>query len=117
MKRLFAVATLLALTGCQGTPIGDAMIGPEKLAQMDDQYCRSIGAAPGTAPYMQCRMHKTAERNQSHQAAFRTAGAGLQATGAQMQNNAMARRPINCTSTGTSTFVGGPVRQVNTTCY
>lgn len=116
MKPFIAIAAAVLLSGCQGTPIGDAMIGPEKLAQMDDQYCRSIGAAPGSQPYIQCRMFKTSEREQSHRAAFARAGAGLQATGAQMQNNAMASRPVTCTSTTSGTFVGRPT-QLNTTCY
>lgn len=116
MKRIGAFALLIALAGCQGTPIGDAMVGKEKLAAMDDDYCRSIGAAPGTPSYTQCRIYKTSERNQNHQAAFQRAGAGMAATGANMQNNAMAARPINCTSTTSGTFVGRPT-QLNTTCY
>ena len=116
MKRLVLVCALVGLAGCQGTPIGDAMIGPEKLAQMDDQYCRSIGAAPGSPSYVQCRMFKTSEREQNHRAAFARAGAGLRATGASMQNNAIANRPVTCTSTTSGTFVGRPT-QLNTTCY
>lgn len=115
MRRII-IAALLALGGCQGTPIGDAMIGKEKLAAMDDSYCRSIGAAPGSTAYMQCRVYKTSERNQNHQAAFQRAGASMAATGANMQNNAIANRPINCTSTASGTFVGRPT-QVSTTCY
>jgi hypothetical protein len=51
MKRLLVVAAVL-LVGCQGTPIGDAMIGKEKLAQMDDEYCQSIGATPKSDAYV-----------------------------------------------------------------
>ncbi|WP_210168462.1 hypothetical protein [Rhizobium sp. Leaf384] len=93
------------------------MIGKERLAAMDDQYCRSIGAAPGSPTYAQCRMFKTSERSQSHQAAFRRAGAGLSATGAQMQNNAIANRPVNCTTTPRSTFVGGQSSSYSMSCY
>lgn len=110
------VVGMLVVTGCQGTPVGDAMIGSEKLSQMDDQYCQSIGAKPKTDAYVQCRMFKTSQRDQSHQLAFQRAAAGLQATGAQMQQNAYANRPINCTSTATGTWVG-TINRVNTTCY
>lgn len=116
MLRIAVVLSVVVLAGCQGTPVGDAMIGKEKLAAMDDDYCRSIGAIPGSNPYIQCRMFRTAERNRSHQAAFQRAGASMAATGAAMQNNAIANRPVNCTSTASGTFVGRPT-QVNTTCY
>jgi hypothetical protein len=118
MKRVVAAAfAALSLTACQGTPIGDAMIGEEKLAQMDDQYCQSIGATPKSQAYVQCRMFRTGQRQESHRQAFQRAGASFAAAGANMQRTAAANRPINCTSTPTSTWVGGPVRQVNTTCY
>lgn len=117
MKRVLILCVVAALSSCQGTPIGDAVIGKEKLAQMDDQYCQSIGAKPGTDGYTQCRMFKTSERQRGHQLAFQRAGAGLSAVGANMQNSAYVARPVNCTSTPTSTWVGGPVRQVNTRCY
>lgn len=92
------------------------MIGKEKLAQMDDDYCRSIGGKPGTDSYMQCRMFKTSQRDAGHQMAFRRAGAGLAGVGASMQANAAYQRPVTCTSTGSGTFVNGPVTQVRTTC-
>lgn len=112
--RVVAALAALSLAGCQGTPIGDAVIGPEKLAQMDDQYCQSIGAKPGSSVYVQCRMGRTSQRDASHQQAFQRAGAGLSAAGASMQGG--YARNVSCTSTPTSTWVGGPVRQVNTTC-
>lgn len=117
MKRVLLLVALAALAGCQGTPIGDAMIGEGKLAQMDDQYCQSIGARPKTDAYVQCRMFKTSQRDASHQAAFRRAGAGLQAAGASMQQNAYANRTVNCTTTPQSTFVGGTPSSYRTSCY
>lgn len=116
MKQVLILCAIAALSGCQGTPIGDAMIGNEKLARMDDQYCQSIGAKPGTDGYTQCRMFKTSERDRSHQLAFQRAGMGLSAAGASMQNTAYTPQTINCTSTPVSTWVGGPARQVNTRC-
>jgi hypothetical protein len=116
MKRFLVVAAVL-LVGCQGTPIGDAMIGKEKLAQMDDEYCQSIGARPKSDAYVQCRMFRTAERGQSHRAAFARAGAGMQAAGASMQRNAYANRTLRCTTTPRSTFVGGTPSSYSTSCY
>lgn len=116
MKRLFLLGALV-LAGCQGTPVGDAMIGKEKLAQMDDEYCQSIGARPKSDAYVQCRMFKTSQREQSHRAAFARAGAGMQAAGASMQGNTYIRRPVNCTTTPRSTFVGGTPSSYSTSCY
>ncbi|RAS13558.1 hypothetical protein [Ensifer adhaerens] len=118
MKRLVAAfCAAISLSTCQGTPIGDAMIGDEKLAQMDDQYCRSIGEAPQTQAYAQCRMMKTAQREQSHQQAYQRA-AGFAAAGASMQQSAASTyRPVNCTTTPRSTFVGGNPSSYSTTCY
>lgn len=106
MRRLLlAAGAAILLAGCQGTPIGDAMIGDEKLAAMDDEYCQSIGAKPGSDAYVQCRMFKTGERQEGHRQAYRRAAGGLAATGASMQ-----RRPVNCTS--------APIgSSVSTTCY
>jgi hypothetical protein len=118
MKRMVAAAlAALSLSACQGTPIGDAMIGEGKLAQMDDQYCQSIGAAPKSQAYVQCRMFRTGQREESHRQAFQRAGAGFAAAGANMQQSAASYRPTNCTYTPVSTWVGGPVRQVNASCY
>lgn len=118
MKRLVAACcAVIALSACQGTPIGDAMIGEEKLAQMDDQYCQSIGAGPKTQAYAQCRMMKTAQREQSHQQA-RQRAAGFAAVGASMQQNAATTyRPVTCTTTPRSTFVGGAPSSYSTSCY
>lgn len=62
----------LMLAGCAGSPVGDAIAGPEKLAQADDTYCRSIGAAG--PEYTKCRLFVTQQRDNKHAralAAFR----------------------------------------------
>lgn len=118
MNRVVAAAlAAISLSACQGTPIGDAMIGEGKLAQMDDQYCQSIGAAPKSQAYVQCRMFKTAQREEGHRQAFRRAGAGFAAAGASMQQAAAYNRPVNCTTTPRSTFVGGAPSSYSTSCY
>lgn len=106
-----------ALAGCQGTPIGDAMIGKEKLAEMDDQYCQSIGAKKGTDVYVQCRMVRTSERDASHQRAFARAAAGFAVAGASLRQSAYNNRSLNCTTTPQSTFVGGTPSSYRTSCY
>ena len=116
MKRI-VLLVLLALIGCQGTPIGDAMIGKEKLAAMDDQYCQAIGAKKGTDVYVQCRMAKTAERDAGHQRAFARAGAGFAGAGASLRQNAYNNRTVNCTTSPQSTFVGGGPSSYRTSCY
>jgi hypothetical protein len=55
MRILGIVVLGAALGGCAGSPVGDAIAGPEKLAQQDDAYCESIGAAKGTPQYTNCR--------------------------------------------------------------
>lgn len=117
MKRMVAALFAgLLLSACQGTPIGDAMIGEEKLAQMDEQYCQSIGAGPKTQAYAQCRMMKTAQREQSHQLA-RQRAAGFAAAGAAMQPSTSTYRQVNCTTTPRSTFVVGTPSSYSTSCY
>jgi len=57
MKRVVAILSLLALTGCLTT-------SPQELAQQDDNVCRSYGAAPGTDAYINCRTQRDSTRQQ-----------------------------------------------------
>lgn len=67
MRRIMLVLPVsMALAGCAGSPVGDAIAGPEKLAQQDDSYCQSIGAQPGSPAYMNCRMQMTQMRENKH---------------------------------------------------
>jgi hypothetical protein len=66
----------LALSGCAGSPIGDAIAGPEKLAAQDDAYCQSIGATKGTPNYMNCRLTVTQQRETKHNVARAAAMSG-----------------------------------------
>lgn len=114
MKWVLGVA-LLALAGCQGTPIGDAMIGKEKLAAMDDEYCRSIGATPRTDTYAQCRMFRSAQRERSHQAAYQRASASMASTSASFNraaaNTTAANRTVTCQN------VPAPTGMTKVRCY
>ena len=62
MRILGIVALAAALGGCAGSPVGDAIAGPEKLAAQDDAYCNSIGATKGTPAYTDCRLKVTQQR-------------------------------------------------------
>jgi hypothetical protein len=66
MRILGIVVLGAALGGCAGSPVGDAIAGPEKLAQQDDAYCESIGAAKGTPQYTNCRLTVTQQRETKH---------------------------------------------------
>ena len=56
MNVIAALIGFLLLSGCAGSPVADAIAGPEKLAQQDDAYCKSIGLNFGTSQYADCRM-------------------------------------------------------------
>lgn len=66
MRILAIIPTFLALSGCAGSPVGDAIAGPEKLAAQDDAYCESIGATKGTPTYTDCRLKVTQQREDKH---------------------------------------------------
>lgn len=72
----FVLAFGPLLGGCAGSIVGDAIAGPEKLAQQDDAYCQSIGAQPGSQPYMACRMQRDQLREAHHQRGAAMVGAG-----------------------------------------
>jgi hypothetical protein len=81
MRILGIVALGGALCGCAGSPVADAIAGPEKLAQQDDAYCKSIGLNFGTNQYAGCRMVQSQAREERHARAQAT-GDALLATGA-----------------------------------
>lgn len=70
------VASSLLLAGCAGSPVGDALAGPEKLAAQDDSYCQSIGAIKGTPQYTDCRLRVTQMRETKHNVARSAAMSG-----------------------------------------
>jgi hypothetical protein len=115
-QRGLAVAAMLLmpllLMDCAGSRVGDAIAGPEKLAQQDDAYCRSIGANVGTPAYTQCRMFATERRDHAHEASAER----LAAAGRALQNidpppvptpapALVLPRPTDCTSTRTGYIV------------
>ena len=83
MKPILVMLIAALLSGCAGSPLGDAIAGPEQLAQRDDAYCRSIGTTMGTTEYANCRMIASQQRANNH-----TASLGLMAAGAAVVANA-----------------------------
>lgn len=80
MGKVFAIVGFsLMLAGCAGSPVGDALAGPEKLAAQDDSYCKSIGLKFGTGDYANCRMIQSQQRDQRHSARLAIASQSLQA--------------------------------------
>lgn len=76
--RILGIAVLgVGLAGCAGSPVGDAIAGPEKLAAQDDAYCQSIGLRFGTPDYANCRMITGQQRQQGHQAAMQRMSTAL----------------------------------------
>jgi hypothetical protein len=82
MRILGIVALGVALGGCAGSPVADAIAGPEKLAQQDDAYCKSIGLNFGTNQYAGCRMVQSQAREERHARAQATGDALLAASAA-----------------------------------
>jgi hypothetical protein len=66
MRVVGVLVALSLLSGCAGSPVADAIAGPEKLAQQDDAYCRSIGFNLGTNQYAGCRMMQSQAREERH---------------------------------------------------
>ena len=84
MRKMLALLAVCLLAGCAGTPVGDALIGPEKLAQQDDAYCRSIGAVGPN--YTNCRLFMTKDRADRHTAAINSAADLFQRAGMTRSN-------------------------------
>jgi hypothetical protein len=72
MRRALLIAALLALplAGCE-TMATDGPHSP-KVAAIDEAECKSYGAEPGSAAYIQCRELKS----QTHEATMATVLAG-----------------------------------------
>lgn len=102
MRSFLILTSALLLTGCAGSPLGDTIAGPEKLAQQDDLYCRSIGLQFGTPQYAECRMHTTQQREQRHEGYRNRAIAGL-AVAAELNRPTPPPPTVICRSMGNTT--------------
>lgn len=112
VKVIFAVIGFFALLGCAGSPVGDLIAGPEKLAQQDDAYCKSIGLSFGSPDYANCRMLQDVNRESRH-AQANALSDSLLAAGATVASsqppspqvaplpNILPPPPVHCRSIGT----------------
>lgn len=79
MRIFLVISASFMLSGCAGSIVGDAIAGPERLAQADDNYCRSIGLQFGTSDYASCRENAMGRRDAHH-----ARGYGLMLRGADI---------------------------------
>lgn len=96
MRAMLALTMAVLLSGCAGSPVGDALAGPDAVAAREDAYCRSMGLQFGSAEYANCRLVTGGQRQQRHQAAVQSAF-----DGAQRSVEAMRPAPLpprTCTS-------------------
>ncbi|WP_152979701.1 hypothetical protein [Mesorhizobium sp. 1M-11] len=122
----WAALTVLALTtlaGCQSK--SPAEMNYSELKQYGTslmERCRKQGVkrdAEMQACINQEALSDHAKRQQANETrqaigmAMAGVGQGMQAAAAQQAAN----RPVTCSSVPSSTWVGGPVSQVRTTCY
>ncbi|MGR9462117.1 hypothetical protein [Rhizobium leguminosarum] len=123
--KLFAAAALsLVLTSCQSKPVNELSYSELKSLSLElHKRCWAQGVKSDTPEMKLCLQQEftreSSIRNDNLQAR-QAMGAALIANG-QAYNQGMQQqptyRPMNCTSTPSSTWVGGPVRQVRTSCY
>lgn len=85
MRVIGAFSGFLLLSGCAGSPVADALAGPEKLAQQDDAYCKSIGLDFGTNQYAGCRMMQDQARAERHASSQALLAAGASVVASQPQ--------------------------------
>lgn len=91
MRFLMLFSALFALAGCTGSPVGDALAGPEKLAAQDDSYCQSIGLKFGSNEYANCRLIQSEQRDRRNTARLGIAARSL--------SNLSAPRPSSTVTT------------------
>ena len=126
MKRLVAACcAVVVLAACQTKQVDEMSYAEQgKLAADIEKRCASQGYPRGSKQFQPCIRHEVNREVALRQNAKLKAdqarlalAAGLSGAGEGMQSSAAANRPINCTSTPSSTFVGGAPTRVNTTCY
>ncbi|WSG95343.1 hypothetical protein U8P76_23520 [Rhizobium johnstonii] len=123
--KLFAAAAIsLMLTACQSKPVDQLSYSEMKSLSLElHKRCWAQGVKSDTPEMNACLQQEftreSSMRNSNYQA--RQAIGDALIAGGQGYNQGMqqqpANRPTTCTSTPSSTWVGGPVRQVRTSCY
>ncbi|TLX12285.1 hypothetical protein [Rhizobium sp. MHM7A] len=125
LRKFFAAAAIsVILTACQSKPVDQLSYSEMKSLSLElHQRCWAQGVKSDTPEMKACLQQEftreSSMRNSNYQA--RQAIGDALIAGGQGYNQGMQQqptyRPTTCTSTPSSTWVGGPVRQVRTSCY
>jgi len=120
MRWAVLLAASVCLASCQSKSVSEMSYTEVKAyAQQLLERCKKQGAGPGAETQACINQEALADENRRLNA-IRTqqaVGNALAAAGAGMQRSATMNRQVYCTSTPSSTWVGGPVSTVRTTCY
>lgn len=73
---VLALFGCLGLAGCAGSVLGDAMAGPEAVADREAAYCASMGFQYGTPQHADCRLQVAMQRQQLHHQTIQNALSG-----------------------------------------
>ncbi|MGO7896692.1 hypothetical protein ACC719_04375 [Rhizobium ruizarguesonis] len=124
-SKFFAAAAIsLMLTACQSKPVDQLSYSEMKSLSLElHKRCWAQGVKSDTAEMKACLQQEftreSSMRNSNYQA--RQAIGDALIAGGQGYNQGVQQQPrytpTTCTSTPSSTWVGGPVRQVRTSCY
>ncbi|MGO8089602.1 hypothetical protein AB9E29_21000 [Rhizobium leguminosarum] len=124
-SKFFAAAAIsLMLTACQSKPVDQLSYSEMKSLSLElHKRCWAQGVKSDTPEMRACLQQEftreSSMRNSNYQA--RQAIGDALIAGGQGYNQGMQQqptsRPTTCTSTPSSTWVGGPVSQVRTSCY
>lgn len=119
MKRLLLVG-LVVLAGCSTKSMNEMNYSELKAYAVEMQTRCEKQGVKGDQEMKAC-INQEAMADQSRRQRQKQFGAALagasQAYGNSMQRSAAVNRPVTCNSTGNSSWVGGPINSVRTTCY
>ncbi|EJB03750.1 hypothetical protein Rleg9DRAFT_2587 [Rhizobium leguminosarum bv. trifolii WSM597] len=123
-KLVVVAAFSLVLASCQDRPIDELSYSELKSLSLElHKRCWAQGVKSDTPEMKMCLQQEFTRESsiRSNNLQARQAMGEALIAGGQGYNQGLQQqpsyRPMNCTSTPTSTWVGGPVRQVRTSCY
>ncbi|MBP1874013.1 hypothetical protein J2Z19_003732 [Ensifer adhaerens] len=113
--KLYIAAALAAAIGLSGCVSNEPATG--KAAEKLTQTCKNYGFKPGTDAFASCYLQLDQKRIEDNNKTAMAISGTLSNMGDNMRQNSSSSRSTTCTSTPQSTWVGGPVSHVSTTCY
>jgi len=129
MKRLLVIAAMVALVGCTKTVEEMSYKERNELAKKIAAICDGQGLKPGSPQSAQCvtaevqrEVYSRRQARVREDNARMALAAGMQGMSNTYRANAAVYsqptyRPITCTTTPRSTFVGGTPTSYQTSCY